>query len=66
MKEKLKTALGLIVGLGCGYLAGWALNESAFVHALIGAGLVLWLACALAFLVASVVAFAISFWRWRR
>lgn len=43
MKEKLKTALGGIVGLGLAYLAGWALNESAFVHQLIALGLVFWL-----------------------
>jgi hypothetical protein len=43
----MKGALGYIVGLGLGYLAGWALNESAVVHALIGAGVALWLVGAL-------------------
>ncbi len=60
----MRAALGLIVGLGCGYLAGWAIHESAFVHALIGAGVALWLGGALALAVAAVVAFALGRW-WR-
>jgi hypothetical protein len=39
----MKSALGYIVSLGLGYLAGWALNESALVHQLIGVGVALWL-----------------------
>jgi hypothetical protein len=53
----MRRALGILVGLVLGYLAGWALNESALVRQLLGAGLLLWLACALAFLVAGVIAF---------
>jgi hypothetical protein len=59
-----RRALGLIVGLGLGYLAGWALNESGAVHQLIGAGLLVWLVGSLGFLVATVMAFLIGR-RWR-
>ena len=61
----IKRALGILTGLALGYLAGWALNESALVHQVLGAGLVLWLACALAFLVAVAVVIAFN-WRGRR
>jgi len=60
----VRAALGYACGIGLGFLAGWALNESAFVGQLIGAGLVLWLGCALAFAVALVVTFAFRRW-WR-
>jgi hypothetical protein len=40
----MKSALGYIVGLGLGFLGGWALNESALDHQLIAVGVALWLA----------------------
>jgi hypothetical protein len=44
----MRAALGYIVGLGLAFLAGWALNKSALVHQLVGAGLLLWLVIAFA------------------
>jgi hypothetical protein len=60
----MKRALGILTGLALGYLAGWALNSSALVHQIIGAGLVLWLVGAFAFLVAAAVTFTLGRW-WR-
>jgi len=63
-KQNIKSALGYIVGLGLAYLAGWALNESALVHRLVGYGLLLWLL--IAFVGAAVLVISWLAWLFSR
>jgi hypothetical protein len=58
--EGMKTALGGIVGLGLAYLAGWALNESALVHRVLGAAYFVWFVGS--FIVGTVLVIRWLFW----
>jgi len=57
--RKMLPLLGVVTGLACYYAIGWALNESALVQQIIGAGMLLWLLSAYAFAAGLAVVFVI-------